>query len=260
MARPNKNNADYFSHDNDMRNDDKIKALRKNFWHIWFSIWNMFLEKLCDADNFKLEINELNLELWGWDFDIWSLNLSEIIDYLLKLSLLKQDWNIIYSQKLIDRFEGLIAKRNRDKERLSQRKQEIKKIIVNDNTQSKVKKSKVKKSKVNISKDIIKKDIEKDFDNFEINENDSIETKLMKTLWKFIQFRKIDLKKPIKEWSKQAFIKNLEKISWNNKEIAVEILNNSIANGWQGIFPLKNIQNIQKPKQNTWYVIVWNDF
>ena len=31
MARPKKNNAEYFTHDADMRNDVKIKALRRNF-------------------------------------------------------------------------------------------------------------------------------------------------------------------------------------------------------------------------------------
>jgi hypothetical protein len=31
MARPLKNNADYFPHDNDMRNDEKILALRRKF-------------------------------------------------------------------------------------------------------------------------------------------------------------------------------------------------------------------------------------
>ena len=31
MARPKKNNADYFSHDNDMRNDERIIALIRKF-------------------------------------------------------------------------------------------------------------------------------------------------------------------------------------------------------------------------------------
>ena len=33
MARPAKLNADYFSHDVDMRNDIRIKGLRRNFGH-----------------------------------------------------------------------------------------------------------------------------------------------------------------------------------------------------------------------------------
>ena len=46
MARPKKNNADYFPHDADMRNDPKIRALRRKFGLKGYAIWNMFLESL----------------------------------------------------------------------------------------------------------------------------------------------------------------------------------------------------------------------
>lgn len=38
MARPNKNNAEYFSHDADMRNDVKVKALRRRFSHTGYAV------------------------------------------------------------------------------------------------------------------------------------------------------------------------------------------------------------------------------
>ena len=242
MARPPKNNADYFSHDNDMRNDDKIKAVRKKFWITWYWIWCMLLEKLCHADNFKLEYSELNLELWWWDFDIDSEELKWVIDYIIKLWLLINIDNKIYSSKLIDRFEWLIAKRIRDKDRLSELKQDKKEVIAGDNPQSKVKESKVKnilsKDKNIITKVIINND-------FEIFDSDPIEIKLQKTLWKFVEFRK-ELKKPIKEASKQEFIKNLQKLGWNDIETMICILNQSIANGWQWIFPLKAQQESKR--------------
>ena len=37
MARPKKLNAEFFSHDVDMRNDLKVKALRKRFGHKGYS-------------------------------------------------------------------------------------------------------------------------------------------------------------------------------------------------------------------------------
>lgn len=70
-----------------------------------------------------------------------------------------------------------------------------------------------------------------------IYQDDDLDTRFKKTLLKFAEFRK-KIKKPIKEASKEQFLKKLIKYSENNKEIAIEILNNSIANGWQGIFPL----------------------
>lgn len=78
-------------------------------------------------------------------------------------------------------------------------------------------------------------------ENIDINNNKS---PLEKKIDEFYQFR-VKLKKPILEESKEAFIKKLTKLSGNDDEIAIEILDDSIANGWQGIFELK-----EKPKQN----------
>jgi len=61
---------------------------------------------------------------------------------------------------------------------------------------------------------------------------------LKEKLLEFIAFRK-SIKKPIREESVPAFIKKLEKLSESNEQMAIEILDESIANGWQGIFPLE---------------------
>ena len=53
MARPKKNNAEYFTHDADMRNDVKIKALRRKFSHTGYAVWNYLLETLTDSDFFR---------------------------------------------------------------------------------------------------------------------------------------------------------------------------------------------------------------
>ena len=52
MARPKKNNADYFSHDADMRNHRKMKAIRAKFGLEGYAIWNMVLEVLSNAELF----------------------------------------------------------------------------------------------------------------------------------------------------------------------------------------------------------------
>jgi len=146
MARPKKNNADYFSHDNDMRNDDKIKALRRKYQHIGYSVYNMFLEKLCNAEYFKIEFNEINLELWAGDFEIEPELLNEMLEYFKKINLLQSEDNYIFSEKLINRFDGLLSKRKRDNTRLSPTKKYNKIVIASENPQSKVKESKVKEN------------------------------------------------------------------------------------------------------------------
>lgn len=149
MARPIKNNADYFSHDNDMRDDERIKAVRRKFSHLGYATWNMLLERLCRAEDFKVEYNEDNLDIMAGDFNIEPEQLKEIIDYLIKLKLIIQEGEIIFSQTMINRFEGLFRKRKRDADRLSSTKTTDENIIADENAQSKVKDSKGNKRKEN---------------------------------------------------------------------------------------------------------------
>jgi hypothetical protein len=141
MARPVKNNADYFSHDNDMRDDERIKAVRRKFSHIGYSTWNMLLERLCRAEDFKIEYTEDSRDIMAGDFSIEPELLKEIIDYLIKLKLIIQEGKLIYSQTMITRFEGLFRKRKRDSDRLSPTITTDERIIADDNAQSKVKKT-----------------------------------------------------------------------------------------------------------------------
>jgi hypothetical protein len=152
MARPPKFNADYFSHDNDMRNDDKIKAVRRKFGHEGYSIWNMMLEKLCKSSGFVLKYNDINIELWAGDFEVSPDILKEMIEYFLKVELLLFHDDMVFSETMIKRFNGLLSKRKRQTNELSTAKTPHKEVIANEKPQSKVKKSKVN----NIEKNIIK--------------------------------------------------------------------------------------------------------
>ena len=147
MARPIKNNADYFSHDNDMRDDERIKAVRRKFSHIGYSTWNMLLERLCRAENFKIEYQEDNLDIMAGDFSIEPEQLKEIINYLIFLKLIIQEGKLIFSQTMITRFEGLFKKRKRETDKLSSAITQTDGVIADDNTQSKVNNSKVNESK-----------------------------------------------------------------------------------------------------------------
>ena len=153
MARPKKNNADYFSHDRDMRNDTKIKAVRRKFGSDGYAIWNMLLEHLTSCDYFEFELSEMNLELLSGDFDFAPEYLNEVIEYFIKLELLVFDGKILKSEKLVKRFEYLLNKRNREqkpqKEELSTSITPNKKVIDVENPHSIVKYSKVKNSIVN---------------------------------------------------------------------------------------------------------------
>lgn len=136
MARPKKDNAEYHTHDKDMRNDLKIKALRKKFGHEGYSVFNMMLEVLTDSDHFQHEWNEMSIELLSADFD--TDRLEEIINYCAtKLSLFTIENGHICSFQHQKRFKPLLTKRKRD----------IEPVIASDNPHSIGKYSKVENSK-----------------------------------------------------------------------------------------------------------------
>ena len=130
MARPIKKNAEFFKHDADMRNDMKVKALRRRYSHVGYAVWCFMLETLTDSDFFELEFDDISQELLAADFDVSPETLKEIIGYCCDIHLLQrsEDGTRLYSDALKRRLEMLTAKRERDRERqktvISQRKQQ----------------------------------------------------------------------------------------------------------------------------------------
>jgi hypothetical protein len=156
MARPVKNNLDYFSHDKDMRNDLKIKALRRKYSHKGYSIYVMMLEHLSNCDYLQFEWSELNIELLTPDFDIDATELMEIIDYCVKLNLFSIHLGYIYSHRFVERNQLVLNSRKGfslnnspimvlKQNQLSKSQINYDKIEIN--TQSKVNESIVKESK-----------------------------------------------------------------------------------------------------------------
>jgi hypothetical protein len=166
MARPIKHNADYFSHDNDMRNDLKVKALRRKFSHTGYSIYNMIIELLTNSDYFEYEWNELSIELLTPDFDIDAELLEEIVSYSVKLNLLQLTNGYLHCDKLTERLEEEVLKRRKgycsdNSKRMGLMLQQSNINVVNVNindvndnisTQSKVKEIKANKSILNKTK------------------------------------------------------------------------------------------------------------
>jgi hypothetical protein len=111
MARPQKNNLDYFSHDKDMRNDLKIKALRRKFSHKGYSIYVMMLEHLSDCEYLQYEWNDLSIELLTPDFDVDGDELKEIINYCIFLKLFHVEEGIIFSEKFYLRNQDVLNTR-----------------------------------------------------------------------------------------------------------------------------------------------------
>ena len=116
MARQKNNDnggADYFSHDIDMRNDIKVKALRRKFSHTGYAVWCFMLEYLTDCTNFEFDYDEVSQELLASDFDVPVAELREIIDYSVKIGLLQHEDGKIFSAAHKRRFVRMLEVRQR---------------------------------------------------------------------------------------------------------------------------------------------------
>ena len=160
MARPKKNNADYFSHDNDARNHRKIKALRNKFGIAGYGFWFMLLEFLTYSDYNQFEFTDSEVELMAGDFGVSATEIHDMLSYCIGLDMITLENGVIRSKSLDERLECVYKKRVAKKEFLSQ-KPHIKVVSDTDNTTKDIvsdtesTQSKVKEIKVNKKKELL---------------------------------------------------------------------------------------------------------
>lgn len=153
MARPTKHNVDYFSHDCDMRNDIKIKALRRKYKHLGYSIYNITLELLGDSEYFQMKWDDTTIELLSADYDCDADELKEVINYCIQLNLFQLSFGYLHCETFTKRLEESVLSRRKDYcsnnspiSKLSGVNVNNNEVNVDNNRQSKVKESKVNKS------------------------------------------------------------------------------------------------------------------
>ena len=104
-----------------MRNDIKVKALRRNFSHTGYAVWCFLLEALTDSEDFEIEYTEISQELLAADFDVPVEKLREIVDYSVKIGLLQHEGEKIFSNAHKARFTPLLEARERRRQRAAER-------------------------------------------------------------------------------------------------------------------------------------------
>ena len=89
--------------------------------------------------------------------------------------------------------------------------------------------------------------------NLNVNENNKedgvLQTPLEKKFEEFLEYRK-QIKKPVVEKSLQPLKNKLWELSNKNTQTAIDILDQTITNGWQGIFEIKNNNNGKQKGNN----------
>ncbi len=94
-----KNNTNYFSHDCNARDDEKVMMLRAKYGREGYWIRRLIVEKLSEATDYRLLVtNKLVISnLYNADLDC--------INYLFELWLLKESWKYFSSPSLLKRME-----------------------------------------------------------------------------------------------------------------------------------------------------------
>lgn len=244
MARPRKNNADYFPHDNNLRHDRRIIALRNKFGVQGYGVYSMFLEILTAQNDFKIRLDDVEFDLLagelGMNHDAAACgNLRQIFAEMVKLRLLQQSDDWYWSEELTDRLSTFVKKRDRERERAQERPREERGKFVKSLRQDKPKdgvsasdcpQSKVKESKL---KENIKRKDYKFFDDSEF-------TKLYDS---FLEMRK-QKKKPATNLAEEMILKKLHKQSLPNAKLMLE---KSITNSYTDVYESPE-QNKSSPK------------
>ena len=138
MARPTKNNAEYFQHYTTMRNHRKVKILRNKFGSILgYAFWSMMLEWLTEQDGLEWEYSELECEMFAAELGVSAAEIRSLVDFCLQIELLfKSDTGFVYSESLNELMQPLFDKRQRERDKSKTRKRRESGQFGNDNTAS----------------------------------------------------------------------------------------------------------------------------
>lgn len=216
MARPQKNNLDYFSHDKDMRNDLKIRNVRRKFGHKGYSVYVMMLEHLSDCEYLQYKWDELSIELLVPDFDIDYEELVEIVNHCIKLELFSIEMGYLVAPKMVERHLPFMGERKsfnynnspimKLKQDLSN-KSEINQVMNPFNTQSKIKENKINESKEKESKEKESKE-----------EQSKEQNSMIKDIEIEIELEEYQRKIMLNEIEEELNKENYEFINWNRND------------------------------------------
>lgn len=106
----------FFSHDVDMRNDLKIRGLRREFGNEGYAVWCYLLEVLTDTEDLCIDIDNM-AGLLSADFDIDRERLTGIVGYCLQVGLFVKDGSMLYSKRHRERIMGVLDKAQEKSER-----------------------------------------------------------------------------------------------------------------------------------------------
>ena len=224
-------NTFYFSHDYNTRMDEKIKELIFHHGYLGYGLYWAFVEDLYNnANALRINFNRIASE---YNTDVFVVK-SIIYDFDL---FVVDDDKYFHSNSVQKRLIERQSKSEKARESAFSRwKKPDNAIALQPESECiAIKERKVKEIK-------LKESIELPFNTIDFfnkwNE------------WK--EYKKQQHKFTFKTGStEKTSLNQLVQLSKNNVDIAIDIINQSIASGWKGFFEIKNKQNATKPNNET---------
>lgn len=116
MARPQKLNAEWYTHNGNLRNDRRVKAIRTATGPAGYGILHMLLETLTDADYTTLSMDEFEVELLAGDFGTTADEINAVLNVAKKVGYFQVDAeNMLTCAELNKWLELHFSKRNRSR-------------------------------------------------------------------------------------------------------------------------------------------------
>ena len=219
--------SQYFSHDYNARNDSKLISLQMKLGMEGLGIYWCLVEMLYESGG-EIMLSECERIAFELRTDIKNIK-SVISDF----GLFKKDKKVFFSESVNYRLQIRKDKSIKARASASARWDNANGVRTHSERNANGMLIKEKKSKEN-NKEIIIKEIGENF----------VEPV---NLW--LKYKK-EKKQTYKETGFITFLKKLNKLSGGDPKIAMEIIENSMANNYQGIFPMKENNQVQKANQS----------
>lgn len=212
---------DYFPHDTDAVNDEKIEILRMMYGNDGYAFYFILLERIYRTPKFELDLSDeeskaILTRKVGVTPETFDQMLNTAIKYGCFDREIYQKFNVLTSNGIKKRASVVVTKR--DYMRAAYNKKISASETSPETPQRKEKKSKEKKSIV--------------FNKY--SDHEELNTAILE----FIEFR-TKIKKLMTERGINLMLSELNKLSTDPLE-QIAILNQSIARGWTGIYPVKS--------------------
>lgn len=229
------NKSYYFQHDYNAANDEKILYLRSIYGMEGYGLYWYFIELMHQSPDSKLKCKLINGIAYQLNIDI-DLLLS-FYNNCIEIELFVTDGILYWSDRVLSNKE-LQDEKRKLKSFAGKKGMEKRWGITDNNTviieNNKIKESKVKENKLKETK--VKENIDV------VYPFDSDEFKNYWFMWK--EYKKKQFKFTFAtSQSEQAALKDLVNLSNGQEDIALKIIEQSMAKGWKGFFTLKNETN-----------------